>query len=271
MQENLDFVWLSTVNEVLYQGLLTKPRGQLTREVPHRTTIVDMRYPVLTIPERKLSYRFMAAEAYWILSGDDRVETIAPYNKNISQFSDDGKTFYGAYGPKIRDQLRYVVEKLKADPDTRQAGLTIWRENPIETKDVPCTIAIWFQRRHNKLITHVFMRSSDVWLGLPYDTFNFSMLSHLVCGHMNQELKLAEEGSLITPGALYLTAASCHLYQRDWLGAKRCLEATALKQTCEPTPDTWFMDPRMLMQDLAELRLTKRGDAARWWEGEDHG
>ena len=72
----------------------------------------------------------MAAEALWILSGDNKVETIAPYNKNIKQFSDDGIIFQGAYGPRIISQLDYVIESLRKDRESRQAVLTIWNPNP---------------------------------------------------------------------------------------------------------------------------------------------
>ena len=191
-------VWLQTLDDLVNHGHVVSPRGQETRELPQRTIVVDMNRPVLNIPERNLGYKFMAAEAYWILTGDYRVETIAPYSKAISQFSDDGVTFFGAYGPKITHQFQYVLNKLVEDPDTRQAGLTIWRENPPQTKDVPCTVAIFFSIRRGELNCHVFMRSSDAWLGVPYDVFNFSMLSHAVCGCLNAS-KLKDFA--LTPGA----------------------------------------------------------------------
>lgn len=258
MAKDLPHVWLETINDIIANGARIAPRGQPTREILQRTVEIDMRRPVLTIPQRKLSYKFMAAEAYWILTGDDRVETIAPYNKNISQFSDDGKIFFGAYGPKIMKQMDYVVDKLKQDSDTRQAGLTIWRESPPETKDVPCTVTIFFNIRGGKLNCHVFMRSSDVWLGLPYDAFNFSMLSHLVCCYLNQE-NLAVE-----PGTLYLTAASSHLYERNLEAATVCLIAETIEQ--RETPEASFNDSCVLMGLLANLRTSESGDYLRWWE-----
>ena len=207
MQE-FSHVWLDLLQDVLENGNYVAPRGKMTREIPQRTIVVNMRKPVLRVPDRKLSFKFMVAEAFWILSGDDRVETIAPYNANIANFSDDGERFFGAYGPKIITQLPHVVGKLRVDKDSRQAGLTIWRENPPQTKDVPCTVAIFFNIRQGKLNTHVFMRSSDVWLGVPYDVFNFSMLSHLVCGLLNEPQSAVDA---VSPGNLFLTAASSQI------------------------------------------------------------
>lgn len=259
----MDFsrTWLDAINDILSNGDPVAPRGKMTREIPQRTMVVDMRRPVLRVPDRSLSYKFMAAEAFWILSGDDRVETISPYNSRIKDFSDDGERFFGAYGPKIKAQLPYIVEKLMTDEDSRQAGLTIWRECPPQTKDVPCTVAIFFSIRSGKLNAHVFMRSSDVWLGVPYDVFNFSMLAHLVCGLLNEHRQLTKA---VKPGRLFLTAASSHLYETNWADAKLCLASEVLEQ-----PETDILlwnDAQHLMKTLAALRETKAGDSLRWWE-----
>lgn len=259
----MDFsrIWLNALNDILINGDLVSPRGLATKEIPQRTIEVNMRQPVLRVPDRSLSYRFMAAEAFWILSGDDRVETIAPYNSRIADFSDDGQRFFGAYGPKIKAQLPYVIEKLNADQDSRQAGLTIWRECPPQTKDVPCTVAIFFAIRDGKLNVHVFMRSSDVWLGVPYDVFNFSMLGHLVCGLLNEH---RSPQTYVRPGQLFLTAASSHLYEVNWDDAKLCLAAEPLDQP--NTPELLHTDPWHLMRELEALRDTRQGDERRWWE-----
>jgi thymidylate synthase len=262
-QENnmsFDNYWRHQLGNVLLDGLEVSPRGKLTRELLHQSLAIDMRKPVLRATNRKLDYRFMAAEAFWILSGDDRVESIAPFNSRISEFSDDGKTFFGAYGPKIMGQLPYVLAKLAEDDLSRQAVLTVWREQPPPTKDVPCTVAISFTLREGKLNVHVFMRSSDLWLGLPYDVFNFSMLGHLVCAKLNQT---AEE-VLATPGQLHLTAVSSHLYETNWGMAGMCLAEKPREQA--ETPELMYLDPAHLMEVLSELRYTKPGDERRWWE-----
>lgn len=256
---SLTEVWIDLVEDIMEKGREVSPRGMKTKELPQHTIIVDTRLPVLTIPERKLNYKFMAAESYWILAGDNRVATIAPYNSNIAQFSDDGETFSGAYGPKIVEQLPYVVGKLREDPDTRQAVMTIWRPSPGPSKDIPCTVAIAFNIRKNQLNAHVFMRSSDAYLGIPYDVFNFSMLTHLVCCYLN-----AEQPQLITPGLLYLTAASSHLYERNWHDAVKVSQAPTLEQ--HATPKELFTDEDRLMLQLSELRLAGPGAGIRWWE-----
>lgn len=263
---SINSAWLVCAGDLIDLGRQVDPRGQLTYELPQRTVTIDMRRPVLTLPSRKLSYQFMAAEAHWILSGDDRVSTIAPYNKHIGAFSDDGLTFAGAYGPRIHEQLLYIVTKLTQDPSSRQAGLTIWMPNPQPSKDIPCTVAIWFQVREGKLNLHVFMRSSDVWLGLPYDLFNFSMLGHLVCS-MLRKMDFTRQLNALEPGTLYLTAASLHLYDRNRSEVLAVLKEEEDRSLPEQpmTPEAFFTDQAVLMGTLAELRTSRATDRLRWW------
>lgn len=284
---SFNFFWTVLLRDLIEYGSIIAPRGQETRELPQYTLAVETRRPVLTIPERQLNHRFMAAEAWWILEGRDDVASISAYNSRIAQFSDDGQRFFGAYGPEIAKQLPYVVQKLIDDPDTRQAGLTIWRQNPPATKDVPCTVSMFFQLRERngvlELNNHVFMRSSDAWLGIPYDVFNFSMLTHYVAGFLNQRmagmLRNAEkvtdfdptsaQVAWVQPGRLFLTAASAHLYARDFepaLEIAKRLDAFRGFDPQPPVPTGLSRSPAELVTYLAALKDSKRLSELRWWE-----
>ena len=203
--------WRALLTAIVRNGDPVKPRDIGTRELIGYTTRIDMNLPVVNVPERKLNYRFMAGEAWWILTGHDDVESISQFNPVIARFSDDGKTFAGAYGPKIRQQLAYIVDTLQKDLSSRQAVLTIWERNPGPSKDIPCTVAIQFLVREGTIYTNVFMRSSDAWLGWVYDVFNFSMLTRYV-QLMFQERTFHR----LALGALTLTAGSQHLYDTDY-------------------------------------------------------
>lgn len=255
---DMNAVWQSTVADTVAFGARVAPRGQPTREALHRTVVVPLRAPVLTVPARKLNYRFAAAEALWILTGDNRLEPLVAHNPVVANFSDDGVTLAGAYGPKILEQMDYVLNKLVEDRDTRQATLTIWERNPAPSKDIPCTVAMSFNIRKDKLHLHVYMRSSDIWLGLPYDVFSFSMLGLAVVGQLN------EYGAPpVVPGNLYLTAASSHLYQKNLEEAGQCLEP----QTPQPLvpKSLWLHGPQALLDRLQEIALSKKADPCRWW------
>lgn len=223
--------WLSHLDFLLKHGQKVSPRESQTVELLACKTITDMTRPVVTVMERRLGYRFMPAEAWWILSGSNRVEDIAPYSKMISNFSDDGVTFRGAYGPPIVDQLGWCAEQLLKDPLTRQAVLTIWRPRPGPSRDIPCTISMQFFLRPDpnvesesyQLHTVTTMRSSDIWLGWPYDVFNFSMVS----GYLAALIMHLRPGFGVELGALHMNMGSSHMYERHWDQARNIVELSS--------------------------------------------
>lgn len=210
----MDSEWLQAAVLLRKYGLRTSPRAVGTAELLGHQLVVEMTRPVLTVAGRKLGYRFMCAEAAWMLSGDNRVATIAPYSRTIASFSDDGQTFFGAYGPKIQAQLAYVVNELREDPESRRAVINIWRENPRKTRDYPCHLSCQFLIRDHILYVIATMRSSDIWLGVPYDMFNFSMLGAAVALDVGGGLEL---------GLLINTAGSRHLYDTNRDQVDECL------------------------------------------------
>ena len=227
MNYSANRIWLRAIERVLLTGEKSAPRGLPIKEVLHHTHRIDMDHPIISIKERRLNYAFMLTEARWILEGDNQLAPLHAVNKQMQKFSDDGVTLSGAYGPRFVSQLDFVVNKLLEDPDTRQATLTLWTPNPRPSKDIPCTVAMDFKVRGGLLHAQVFMRSSDVWLGLPYDIFAFTCMAEQV-----RERLISQGGGnykLLELGTLYLTAASSHLYEEHW-------EKAALIQTTVRLP-----------------------------------
>ena len=227
MNYSANRIWLRAIEHVLLTGEKSAPRGLPIKEVLHHTHRIDMDHPIISIKERKLNYAFMLTEALWILNGDCRVAPLHAVNKQMAKFSDDGVTLSGAYGPRFVSQLDFVVDKLVEDRDTRQATLTLWAPNPQPSKDIPCTVAMDFKVRGGLLHAQVFMRSSDVWLGLPYDIFAFTCMASRVLELVQTKLPPGEDE--LGLGTLYLTAASSHLYEEHW-------EKAALIQTTVRLP-----------------------------------
>jgi len=213
MSDDMNKAWLAKTREVLEDGISQDVRGTRSVELINSTISVDMTKPILTVKDRDLGYRFMFAEAEWILNGKNDVASIEPYSPIIKNFSDDGIWFQGAYGPKLVDQLSYVVDSLTSDLGTRQAVATIWSRNPRASKDHSCTVSIQWLIRHGKLHCIDTMRSSDIWLGVPYDVFNFSMYSAYIA------LVLRSKGVDVDLGTLHLNAGSQHLYSNNFVAA----------------------------------------------------
>lgn len=148
---------------------------------------------VLFSPLRDANPFFHLMEALWMLAGRNDVEFPAYFASNIRNYSDDGKTFHGAYGYRWRtafggDQLGLLGEELKRNPDTRRAVLQMWSVNnavnlPSDLwaaqhgKDAPCNTHIYFDCREGKLNMTVLCRSNDIyWGAYGANAVHFSIL-----------------------------------------------------------------------------------------------
>lgn len=203
---NVYHAWKLLLHYVLNEGKECAPRGKKIKEKLGTSVVVtDLRNNIIVDSTRDLNYRFMIAEWLWILAGRNDVATVARYNKPIAAFSDDGITFKGAYGPRLSLQWEYIVRQLERDSDSRQAVASIWTPNPVDSKDYPCTLSAQFLIREAKLHSVWTMRSNDLWLGFPYDFFNFSQITNSLAGRLG-----------VDTGSLTLNAGSSHLYENDW-------------------------------------------------------
>ena len=102
---------------------ICKPRGLNIKEKINHSFKIGMEDPIITIPERKLSYSFMFGEAAWMLSGRNDVASVSKYVDGVKRFSDDGVTFFGAYGPKIITQTSYIINTLIKDNDDIEVNI----------------------------------------------------------------------------------------------------------------------------------------------------
>lgn len=177
---------------------------------------------------RKLSLNYAKAELEWYWSGNNSCKAIGEHASMWLRLSDDGKTSNSAYGYILEkkygfDQIQQIVELLKRDPESRRAVLNI--SDPtidrINTKDMQCTIAIQFLLRNNKLNISVYMRSNDVYFGLPYDYVYFISLQDYIARQLHCEI-----------GTYTHHAGSMHMYKKD-LEKFDNLESNTLELTAD--------------------------------------
>ena len=140
--------------------------------------------------------------------------------------------------------MRYVVETLLSDNGTRQAVMTIWERSPRESKDIPCTVSLQFLIRYDKLHCIANMRSSDCYLGLPYDVFSFSMIATYVRLLTGLRLEM---------GALHIFHGSLHIYTRDLHKITACIQYGHDLREKIVYDDTQFQSPDHLLSYLESM------------------
>ena len=205
-------------------------RGFKTRELTNvHFSIPDPTDRLVHLPCRKFNLPFAITEAYLLTVKTNYAAYASAFNKNVLQFAEHDATmfmlsehpkqiefFYGAYGYRIAESIPKVIEKLRQDPTTRQAVLTIHRvkDSFAKVKDVPCTIALQFLIRNSKLELYVYMRSNDAIWGTPYDVFMFTVLQEIVANSLG-----------ISMGSYYHNATSLHIYEKHYKMADEILES----------------------------------------------
>lgn len=248
-------------------------RGELVREFagPVTVEITDPRKRHTFLRGRDANPWTGLAEFPWILTGRNDVEWLLPYLPSAAEFSDDGTTWRGAYGPRLRrwgagpgnpgfDQLNSVVRKLSRSPDTRQVVVSIWDpeldfrprfdRNPgagwvvepeeIVYKDYPCTNMMYFSARPGRepgklaLDMTVVMRSNDLMWGYSaVNAHNFTLLQELVAYCCGFEV-----------GFYRHEANNLHVYERHFNKLSPLTGAADPYMLLpEPEPVTWGTAP----------------------------
>lgn len=180
---------------------------------------VDLRDGLLpTVGFRKTFPKSAAAEVAWYLRGEQDATFIRKYAPLWDKFVEpigDVEGVKAAYGYRWRshfgrDQIRLAVEALKRDPSDRRCYVSAW--DPAEDglgalgqRNVPCPAAFTFSVLGGELHSSIILRSSDVFVGLPYDVMGHALLMDAVA----HELRLR-------PGVMHVTLAHAHLYESHW-------------------------------------------------------
>ncbi len=141
---------------------------------------------------------FALAEFVWIMSGANESDVINFWNPALPNYAGAGQKYYGAYGFRLRkhlgiDQIKHAYLALKDNPSSRQVVLQIWDGNFDLPKnngtprdpDIPCNIISMLKIRDSKLEWMQIMRSNDIFLGLPYNFVQFTMIQELLAGWLN--------------------------------------------------------------------------------------
>lgn len=100
------------------------------------------------------------------------------YGKKYNKFGDE----------KGVDQIKYILEELLKSNNSRRAVLTAW--NPSQLNEMalpPCHMMYNFYKNNDGLSCLMTMRSSDLFLGLPFNIASTALLTSIIAKvlHLN--------------------------------------------------------------------------------------
>jgi thymidylate synthase len=125
---------------------------------------------------------FKKSEDYHHESMDEYIEKIKTDLEFAKKHGDLGPV-YGAQWRNFNgvDQLQYILDEIKNNPDSRRMMLSAW--NPAEIKNMalpPCHTLIQFYVRDGKLSLQLYQRSADIFLGVPFNIASYALLLMMV-------------------------------------------------------------------------------------------
>jgi thymidylate synthase len=260
--QTLDDLLREVTDRVRTEGKPINPSKGAAVEVVGSLLELSNPYARLSRTESRGKLFSPLGELCWYLAGSNDLDFIKYYIHDYKEESDDGKTIYGAYGPRLFDwkglhQLNNITTLLKKKPDSRQAVIQLFDANDIADvrRSVPCTTTLQFLLRGDKLHMFASMRSNDVHKGLPHDIFCFTMLQEIVAKDLSVEL-----------GTYKHAVGSLHLYDVDRNTTERFLN-----EGWQPTIDV-AMPPMpkgnpwgaigTLLDVEKQIRLTRTFDKA---------
>lgn len=204
--------------------------GTGTKSVFGRQIRHDLRkgFPLLTT--KKLHFKSIANELIWFLKGDTNTQWL---KENGVSIWDEWATPEGDLGPlygkqwtawptkdgQSINQIEYVVNQLKHNPDSRRILFHGWnveylpdetvspQENAAQGKMAlpPCHLLYQFYVANGKLSAQLYIRSSDSFLGLPYNIASLALLTHM----LGQQCDLEPHEIVVSIGDL-------HIYQNHF-------------------------------------------------------
>jgi thymidylate synthase len=159
-------------------------------------------FPAITT--KKLAWKSVVSELLWFIEGtgderrlaeilygsrDSERSTIwtgnaqAAYWTPKAKYDGDLGRVYGVQWRDWRgvDQLSKLIEGIKSDPNGRRHIITAWNVDELDQMALPpCHVLAQFYASNGKLSCHMYQRSVDVFLGLPFNIASYALLTHMI-------------------------------------------------------------------------------------------
>jgi thymidylate synthase len=272
-------LYLDLLKDILENGEDKDDRtGVGTLSVFSRQLRFDLRKGFPAVTTKKLAWKSCVGELLWFIEGssDERrlaeithgsrdgtvtiwtPNALASYWKSKAKFEGDLGRVYGVQWRDWRthtdskhiDQLSNLIKGLIEDPNGRRHILSAWNVGELDQMALPpCHIMSQFYVNKNReLSCHMYQRSVDVFLGLPFNIASYALLTHLIAHHCGYKV-----------GELVISTGDTHIY-------KNHIEQVKEQLTRKPLPLPTLMLPvgkkdifTMTMNDIHLEGYTSHG------------
>jgi thymidylate synthase len=172
---------------------------------------LDRGFPLVTT--KRVHFRSVAYELLWFLRGDSNVGWLREHGVTIwDEWAGPDGDLGPVYGVQWRswptpdgahiDQISQVLDLLRTDPSSRRMIVSAWNVGEIAQMALPpCHAMFQFYVAEGRLSCHLYQRSADLFLGVPFNIASYALLTAMVAQQVGLEV-----------GELVWTGGDCHIY-----------------------------------------------------------
>lgn len=147
-------------------------------------------FPLVTT--KKLHLRSIIHELLWFLKGETNIAYLSQNKVSIwDEWADSNGDLGPVYGKQWRswqakdgriiDQMAWLVEEIKRNPDSRRLIVSAWNVGDLpEMALMPCHALFQFYVADGKLSCQLYQRSADIFLGVPFNIASYALLTHMI-------------------------------------------------------------------------------------------
>lgn len=182
-------------------------------------------FPLCTT--KKLHTRSIIHELLWFLRGETNIGSLKAEGVSIwDEWADADGELGPVYGKQWRswaaadgrviDQITWLVEEIKRNPDSRRLVVSAWNVGELEKMALmPCHTLFQFYVADGKLSCQLYQRSADIFLGVPFNIASYALLTHMVA-----------QATGLQVGDFVHTFGDAHLYSNHFAQADEQLQRT---------------------------------------------
>src|SRR4051812_18216097 len=241
--------YLHLVRDILENGTPKSDRtGTGTLSVFGRQLRFDLGagFPLLTT--KKVHLRSIIVELLWFLRGETNVRFLRENNVTIwDEWADANGELGPVYGYQWRnwpapdgrhiDQISRVIADIKSNPDSRRHVVSAWNVADLDKMALqPCHALFQFYVANGRLSCHMYQRSADVFLGVPFNIASYALLTLMVA-----------QVTDLQPGDFIHSFGDAHLYRNHLDQARE-----QLRRAPRALPELW-LDPAC--RELGDFHL----------------
>lgn len=227
-----DKKYLSIIEDILNNGYFDNNRtGVHTYKLPHQIMQFNLQneFPILTT--KFVAFKTAIKEMLWIYQKQSNVvEDLRKENVRIwNEWEGEDGTIGKAYGYQIKKfkQIDQLIDALKNNPQDRRMMLNLWNWSDLpEMNLAPCCFLTLWDVTDGHLNCMLVQRSGDMGLGVPFNTCQFAVLTHM----------LAQVTGLKV-GLLTHVINNAHIYENQVEGLK--LQLTRSNEAYD-APEFWI-------------------------------